>query len=212
MNNLKKLRLQHKLTLRELAEKVNMHYTTLSSIESNKTHFNNDYIKALTTFFNVSSDYLLGLSDSPLLMPDNVIVIPVYNTQKEIIDHIPVKKYSNKNIIAFRHEEKTEIKGELGLLNTYTITSIAEEIEPNELILFTPILNDIVNNTFRILTFAFNSDGLTFLSATEKKHYTVKKEEIKKHKYYKVIATYYDRHEETYTYITSNKNKIKVKI
>ena len=69
MNNLKKARKNAKLTVRELAEKVNINYATLSRLENSESHFNNTYISSLTKFFNVSADYLLGLSDIPKIKP-----------------------------------------------------------------------------------------------------------------------------------------------
>lgn len=65
MNNLRKLRNIKKLSVRDLAARVNINSSTLSRIENEETSFNTDYIKILTKFFNVSSDYLLGLSDIP---------------------------------------------------------------------------------------------------------------------------------------------------
>ncbi|MEM3713507.1 MAG: S24 family peptidase [Candidatus Aenigmatarchaeota archaeon] len=71
MNNLKKLRKKHGYTVRELSEKVNINYATLSRLENAESHFNNDYIRILSKFFNVSSDYLLGLDT----VPTNVLPI-----------------------------------------------------------------------------------------------------------------------------------------
>jgi SOS-response transcriptional repressor LexA len=64
MNNLKKLRIDKNLTVRELSSLVNINYATLSRLENEESHFNNDYIKVLSGFFNVTSDYLLGITDS----------------------------------------------------------------------------------------------------------------------------------------------------
>lgn len=61
MNNLKKLRQDKKLTVRDLAEIVNINYATINRLENGESHFNNDYIQVFTDFFNVSADYLLGL-------------------------------------------------------------------------------------------------------------------------------------------------------
>lgn len=61
MNNLKKLRESKNLTTRELADKVNINQSTITNLENGKTSLSDHYIKILTDFYNVSSDYLLGL-------------------------------------------------------------------------------------------------------------------------------------------------------
>lgn len=63
MNRLKQLRLEKKMTLRELSDKVNIDFSALSRVENGKRNLNDNDISILTNFFQVSSDYLLGLSD-----------------------------------------------------------------------------------------------------------------------------------------------------
>ena len=63
MNRLNKLRTEKRITLRELAEKVNIDYTALSRVENGKRNLTDNDIAILCSFFNVSSDYLLGFSD-----------------------------------------------------------------------------------------------------------------------------------------------------
>lgn len=62
MNNLKSLRNEKKLTVRELAEQVNINYATLSRMENEKQSLDDKSIHELTKFFDVTADYLLGLS------------------------------------------------------------------------------------------------------------------------------------------------------
>lgn len=70
MNNLKRLREKRKLSVRELAEILNISHSTISKIENGVTHFNNDYIKVFTEFFGVSADYLLGLPEKAIPLGD----------------------------------------------------------------------------------------------------------------------------------------------
>ncbi len=63
MNNLKLLRTEKHLTMRELADKVGICYTTISSLETGKRPFNLDHLQRLSKFFGVSYDYILGTSD-----------------------------------------------------------------------------------------------------------------------------------------------------
>lgn len=63
MNRLKILRKENNLTVRELGEKINISYAAISKMENNKQNINNEYLNILSNFFNVSTDYLLGLSN-----------------------------------------------------------------------------------------------------------------------------------------------------
>lgn len=63
MNRLKELRKEKRLTIRELGEKVNISYSTISAMENEIRPFTQANLELLCSFFNVSSDYLLGYSD-----------------------------------------------------------------------------------------------------------------------------------------------------
>ena len=60
MNKLRELRKQKRLSLRQLAEKVNMSYSNIASIERGEVPLNENTIKMFTEFFGCTSDYLLG--------------------------------------------------------------------------------------------------------------------------------------------------------
>ena len=61
-NRLQEIRNEKKVSLRDLSEKIGISHTTLLNVENGKRHLTDDDIKKLTEYFNVSSDYLLGLS------------------------------------------------------------------------------------------------------------------------------------------------------
>lgn len=63
MNNLKKLRKEHHLTLRELGEKTNISFTTIGVMEKEQRPFTQSNLETLCNFFNVSADYMLGKTD-----------------------------------------------------------------------------------------------------------------------------------------------------
>lgn len=63
MNRLRELRNEKKLTTRELGEKLNISYVTISLLENGKQGFNDDYLRIFSKFFNTSTDYILGLSN-----------------------------------------------------------------------------------------------------------------------------------------------------
>ena len=72
MNNLelfafrvKKLRKQKKLSQQELAEALGLTQTTISGIESGIRTTTIEKLILLAKFFEVSTDYLLGLKDEP---------------------------------------------------------------------------------------------------------------------------------------------------
>ena len=77
MNNLKKLRKEKKLTVRELSELVNINYATLSRLENDESQLTDDYIEILSGFYGVSADYLLGISKFQNHIP--VEKLPVYS-------------------------------------------------------------------------------------------------------------------------------------
>ena len=65
---LRELRLERNLTQQELAEKVDLVKATISAYEQGTKYPSIEALIKLCTFFDVSSDYFLGLSDSMKLM------------------------------------------------------------------------------------------------------------------------------------------------
>ncbi len=61
---LRALRLERGITQRELAEALNVVTASISSYETGGNYPSADVLIKLCKYFNVSSDYLLGLSDS----------------------------------------------------------------------------------------------------------------------------------------------------
>lgn len=62
MNRLKELRQEKKLTQKELAKIIGVHYRTLQNWESNESQIKPDKAQQLADFFGVSVGYLLGFS------------------------------------------------------------------------------------------------------------------------------------------------------
>ena len=58
-DNIKTLRIENKLTQKELAEKLNVSLKTISHWESGYTEPSIDFIKKLKKFFNVSYEEIL---------------------------------------------------------------------------------------------------------------------------------------------------------
>lgn len=74
---LKELRIEKRLTLRELADKLSMSYSNIAMIERGERNFSSDSLKSFCDFFNVSSDYLLGLTTTH---PKNELTDELHNT------------------------------------------------------------------------------------------------------------------------------------
>ena len=78
MNRLKHLRLDKGLKQIELAEILNIAQSTLSGWETDKFEIDKEHLSQLCSFFNVTSDYLLGISDIRISISQNKgIKIPV---------------------------------------------------------------------------------------------------------------------------------------
>ena len=59
-NRFKELRNERNLTLRELAEFIGINYSTIACYETDKREPNIETLKKLTSFFEVSLDYICG--------------------------------------------------------------------------------------------------------------------------------------------------------
>ena len=65
MNRLRYLRMKKGISLRDLAEKTNISYPTLSRLENGSSSYNEESLKILSSFFDVSIDYLLDRTNDP---------------------------------------------------------------------------------------------------------------------------------------------------
>ena len=65
MNRLKTLRLQRRLSQKEVANVLNISQQQYSRIEKEDVKINADKIIKLAKLFNTSIDYILGLTDNP---------------------------------------------------------------------------------------------------------------------------------------------------
>lgn len=65
MKRVRELRKKNKISANELAEKLNITTRHLYDLEAGKGQLGDDRIRFLCQEFNVTSDYLLGLSEDP---------------------------------------------------------------------------------------------------------------------------------------------------
>ena len=93
-NRLKKLRTEADISLRELQRYTGITNTVLSLLESNKRPFRQAHIDTLSSFFNVTSDFLLGRSDTGYIVfteyGDDELLLSE-NEYNRLIGHIDVK-------------------------------------------------------------------------------------------------------------------------
>lgn len=72
MNRLKKLRQEKKLSQKELAEILSVHYRTLQNWENGESQIKPEKAKQLADYFGVSVGYLLGYEEIPDLLLDEI--------------------------------------------------------------------------------------------------------------------------------------------
>ncbi len=76
MNRLKELRQEKKLSQKELAKKIGVHYRTLQNWENGESQIKPDKAQALADYFGVSVGYLLGYADDRKLYDDEIVLEP----------------------------------------------------------------------------------------------------------------------------------------
>ncbi len=70
-NRLKQLRNEYGILQKDLAEQLNLSQQTISLYESNKRQPDYDTLRTIAEFFNVSTDYILGITN--IKEPMNII-------------------------------------------------------------------------------------------------------------------------------------------
>ncbi len=65
MNRIRDLREDRDLSQSEIAKVINTTQQQYSKIETGKADISGEKLKRLALFYNVSADYILGLSDEP---------------------------------------------------------------------------------------------------------------------------------------------------
>lgn len=87
-NRIRELRNEKRLSLRQLADDVNMSFSNLGSIERGEVQLREDTAKIFSKYFNVSTDYLLGLSDDrqPIEATPSTPKFALYGLEKDLTD------------------------------------------------------------------------------------------------------------------------------
>lgn len=137
MLRLKSLREEHKLTLRQLSEKLNISYSSLGKYEREEQQPSFDTLIKIASFFNVSTDYLLGYSNYKstneeynfnqfLSLPRNKEIYSLFNSILKSYSHL-IEQYKKCNT------SLTSCNIPSQMLDNLRIVAIAyQEIEPLE--------------------------------------------------------------------------------
>ena len=121
-NILKNLRLERKLTLDELANELNNRYSLklnkgmISKWEAGKIEPRFEFIKCYADYFDVSIDYLLGLSEhrKPLKATDNgKKITSAPEAVQYLIKNHALAAYGGYNLDEMTEEEIVEFANEL---------------------------------------------------------------------------------------------------
>ena len=105
MMTLKQLRVNKGLSQVELGNQVGLKQTTISQYENGKRTPENEALKNFASYFNVSIDYLLGVSD----IRNNDVNIEKQDLKRDLLTEIN-KFFSDKNI---KRDEKDRLYKEL---------------------------------------------------------------------------------------------------
>ena len=92
MNRIKDLREDRDLRQIDVAEAVGIDQRSLSNYETGKTNPDSDTIVKLASFFGVTCDYLLGVSDS-ILMDNKAVVKELEQIKEKLAD---IQRYLGK--------------------------------------------------------------------------------------------------------------------
>ena len=111
MNRIKELRKQKGVTLEKLASVLNLAPSTISQYETNKRQASYETLVAIAKYFNVTVDYLLGITPQPSIdltrksLSSNKIKIPVVG---EIRAGLPT--FADENIIDYEEVPEEMVK------------------------------------------------------------------------------------------------------
>ena len=122
MNRLKQLRTEHGLSMREVANRINVPYTTYVNYEKGVRDPSTEVLGKLAKFFETTVDYLLGISDN--VSVNNFKLPEIEETEISPADANKFRKIFDKKIPNLDDEyEAIRIKGEIiKLLQTANLT------------------------------------------------------------------------------------------
>ena len=106
MNRLKELRQEKKLSQKELAENIGVHYRTLQNWENGESQIKPEKAQQLADYFGVNVGYLLGYSDCKA------------KSIRDLLFH-EIKALKEFNVIKFGHENFISENKVLNVIDKY---------------------------------------------------------------------------------------------
>ena len=106
---LKQLRQRHKLTQSELADILGLKPTAISNYESKRNEPSFDKLIALSNYFDVSCDYLLGISDAYLPVGGEVLdkdIVDFFNLYQQLSPESASDLKSYVEYLIYKQENK----------------------------------------------------------------------------------------------------------
>ena len=88
MNRVKELRKEHKITQEKLAASLGISRSAVAMYETGKCDLSNEILIACASFFDVSTDYLLGQSDIKKAPSTEVRATPEAQALREIMESL----------------------------------------------------------------------------------------------------------------------------
>ena len=124
-NNIKILRTMHNMSQERLSKKLNVSQGTLSSWERGEHDIDNESLKALASLFNVSTDYVLGISEvsiNGLPLIEQKESAPVSDKDAELMEYLEYLKErpERKALLSVtKNASKEQIEAAVKIVDTY---------------------------------------------------------------------------------------------
>ena len=118
---LKQLRTKRKLTQSELAEILDLKPTAISNYESKRNEPSFEKLILLSKYFDVSCDYLLGLSDSYLPIGGEVLdkdIVEFFNLYQQLDEKHSAFLKDYADYLLFRQEQEQKREEEENTKNS----------------------------------------------------------------------------------------------
>ena len=123
MNRLKELRNEFNLSYRELSALTDLNYSLINRLELGKQRMIPTHVDILSKFFQVTSDYLLGMSDDGIkcscFLPGGEIIVSITKSDYDLnTSEIEIRNPDYRRIITPKgysniEKAKTQKKGDL---------------------------------------------------------------------------------------------------
>ena len=127
---IKRLRTERKLTQNDLAELMNCNRQKIADLERGKSTPSANDLILLSKIFNVSADYLLGLSDTPTTDKDVQFICEYTGLKADTIENLNKGKNAvfNTTLLNFLINNRKLLKA----LNNYLLSSIYSDYKKSE--------------------------------------------------------------------------------